>query len=89
MEPSFLPVGKPITVYRATYYCGQKCTWPPENEWKAMKDQEAKRKKQAKFDRGKPTKVEFPARCYLGVLSIHTKYSGQKKVRESQRQKPH
>jgi len=31
MESSFLQIGEPIPVYRATYYCGQKCTWPPEN----------------------------------------------------------
>jgi len=59
MDSSFLQIGKAIPVYRATYYCGQKCTWPPENEWKAMKEEDAKKKKQAKFERGRSTKVKF------------------------------
>jgi hypothetical protein len=89
MDSSFLQIGKPIPVYRATYYCGQKCTWPPEEEWKAMKDQEAKRKKQAKFDKGRPTKVEFPAKYHMEIfiLIFNSGISGLKKVWE--RQKSH
>jgi hypothetical protein len=59
MGSSFLSSGRRVPVYRATYYCGQKCTWPSEKVWKAMKAEESEMKKQAKKGRGRPTKVGF------------------------------
>ena len=56
MDPTFQPP-KAIPVYRATYYCGQKCTWPPEEEWKAMKAEETEMKRKAKKEKSQPTKV--------------------------------
>ena len=57
MESSFYRPRSAIPVYRATYYCGQKFTWPPEKEWKAMQAKETELKRLAKGGKGRPPKV--------------------------------
>jgi hypothetical protein len=57
MDPTFSQPPKAIPVYRATYYCGQKCTWPSEEQWKIMKAKEAEVKRKAKKGKSQSTKV--------------------------------
>jgi hypothetical protein len=57
MNPVFTQPFKAIPVYRVTYYCGQKCTWPSEDKWRAMKVEEAEAKKKAKKMKAQATKV--------------------------------
>ena len=57
MESSFYRPRSAIPVYRATYYCGQKFTWPPEKEWKVMQAKETELKRLAKGGKGRPPKV--------------------------------
>lgn len=50
---------EPIPVYRAIYWCGQKCTYPDQeeyNSWKEAQKQEKHLQNQEKR-RGHPTKV--------------------------------
>ena len=89
MDPPYQPA-KTIPLYRATYYCGQKCTWPPEEEWKAMKAKEAnlkakeaEQKRLAKRGKGRPPKVWVLLIVFLNYNILFQEAPTGNKLKES------
>lgn len=64
---------KPVPVYRAVYWCGQKCTYPEKEVYDEWIEQEKQSKQRSNMEKkkGRPTKVHIHYFLLYAVLNLN------------------